>query len=444
MTQRVSGADLTWLELDRPDNPMMITGIMTFADHVSEDRILAILEDRLVSRFPKFTWRVVHEGKGRAWWEPDPCFDLRAHVHRVALPSPGGRVGLMTLVGQLMSTRLDPEQALWHVALVEDYEGGTALIIRLHHVLADGISLARVLLQLADESAPGAAFYDGSGRTALAEVTKGLSRLWTVGRSWLTDAGALVDAVKVGASGAGAVGELLLMAPEPPSLLRGPIGPRKVAAWLDPIPLARVKAIGRASGATVNDVLLAALGQALGRYVREHGGTLPSARTFVPVNLRPLDRPIPRDLGNHFGLVLLDLPTPPLDPDEAIGEMKAKMDAIKASPQAVLTYTTLQAMASAPEAVSNLLVDHFSARASLITTNVPGPRERITVDGHVVTGILCWVPQSSAVALGVSILSYAGEVHVGVASDARRIPDPAALARAYAASIEAMGGEYDV
>jgi WS/DGAT/MGAT family acyltransferase len=427
---RVAGADRTWWQVDRPENPMMITGLMWFATPVTEDELLAVLQERLVDRYPKFAARIVHEG-GRALWDDDPTFDLRAHLTRVRLPSPGGQAALEAWVAHRMSTRLDRERPLWHVDLVEDVEGGSAIVVRLHHVVADGISLARVLLQLADGAEADA---PRRRRGVLDRAREAFAR----GAEVVGDLDRWIELARLGAASAASAARLLALPPDPPSVLDGDLGARKVAAWMAPLALDRVKAVGRRHGATVNDVLMTALSLALGAWLREGGDDVDEVRSFVPVNLRPLDRPVPRELGNQFGLVVLALPLRVVDPLDALAEMKRRMDTIKRSPEAIVTYGVLHALPAAPDGLEPALVDFFARKASLITTNVPGPRERLRIAGHEVTGILCWVPQSAGVSLGVSILSYAGEVRVGVAGDARRVPDPHALVRAYEAAFAAL------
>lgn len=439
---RVDAADAAWWSMDRPENPMMITGILWFDGPIDTATIRTVLSERLVARYPKFAMRIVHD---RAWpmWEPDPNFDIDAHLHRSALPAPGGKAQMEALVAQRMSTRLDPDAALWHADLIEGFESGPALVMCIHHVLADGISLARVLLGLAD----GAAEPVPEPRPSVGLAQEGAwlaRRAAAIGSGWLNDPSELADAARRAGGAAMNLAHLIAMPPDPPSVIRGELGARKVAAWMAPLPLDRVKALGRRLDATVNDVLLAALALGLGAYLRSRGDRVHELRTFVPVNLRPLDRPVPRELGNQFGLVLLGLPVGLTDPRVCLTELKRRMDTIKDSPEALITFAVLQAMAGTPDVFERWLIDFFGAKVSMITTNVPGPRTPVKVGGVTVAGLLFWVPQSASVGLGISIISYAGQVRVAVAGDAHRIPDPNALVAAYEAAFarleESAGG----
>lgn len=222
--RRVAPADATWLMMDEPTNPMMITGILWFGDPVDHDRLIDTLQRRLVDRYPKFASRIVHHG-GAPYWEPDPNFDLLAHVHRAALPAPAGRLQMEAFVAQMMSTRLDPDRALWFIHVVENFERGTALVVRIHHVIADGISLARVLLQLAGDEEPAPEHEARSfGDT--------FRRAYALGTSWLMSTDRWREVARAGADSAAAIARLLALSADPPTPLKQPLGIRKVAAWL--------------------------------------------------------------------------------------------------------------------------------------------------------------------------------------------------------------------
>ena len=119
-------------------------------------------------------------------------------------------------------------------------------------------------------------------------------------------------------------------------------------AWTGPLDLEQIKQIAHSQQATVNDVLLAAVSGALRRYLLSLGEPAQRMRAIVPFNLRPLDRPIPRELGNRFGLVFLELP---VDLSERRGRLRAVkrgMDEIKSSPDGPLTFAVLEAMGLTP------------------------------------------------------------------------------------------------
>jgi diacylglycerol O-acyltransferase len=228
------------------------------------------------------------------------------------------------------------------------------------------------------------------------------------------------------------------MPPDPPTPFKGPLGVAKRAAWSDPVPLDDVKAAGKALGATVNDVLLAAVTGALRRYLEGRGTPLKDLefRAVVPVNLRKPEEE--HELGNRFGLVFLTLPVGIEDPADRLFELKERMDEIKGSPEAVVALGLLGAIGSAPADVERLVVDLFGRAGTGVMTNVMGPRERISFAGVPAREIMFWVPQSGRLGLGVSILSYAGGVSLGVATDAGLVPDPEKILDGFREEFDAL------
>ena len=198
----------------------------------------------------------------------------------------------------------------------------------------------------------------------------------------------------------------------------------KLGAWSQPISLDDIKRIGRLTDSKVNDVLMAALTGALHHYLIGRGVDVTGMnfRAAIPVNLRPLDGPI--KLGNEFGLVFLSLPVGIADPYERLLEVKRRMDEIKDTPEAVVAFGILAFIGVSPSQMADQIVNIFGTKATAVATNVPGPREPTFLAGSVVDNMMFWVPQSGKLGLGVSIISYAGKVTLGVSVDKGLIPDP--------------------
>lgn len=156
MAETMTNADNFWLHMDHPTNLMVITGIMEFKETLDYDQASSILENRLCA-FDRFKQRVVMpiSGVGAASWEFDPFFDIRSHFHRVALPGDGGKQELERMVSDLMTIPMDRSKPLWSCHLIENYNKGCALFFRLHHCIADGISLVYVMLSTADKEPGG-------------------------------------------------------------------------------------------------------------------------------------------------------------------------------------------------------------------------------------------------------------------------------------------------
>jgi diacylglycerol O-acyltransferase len=452
MPQRFSLVDAAWLHMDEPTNMAMIVGVIMFEQPVDFGVLKELVRQRLL-RVRRFRQRVREPflGMGIPQWEDDPHFDLDAHLHRIALPAPHDQQALHELVGDLMSMPLDFTKPLWQYHLVENYTGGCALVCRLHHSMADGLALVQVLLSMADH-APDAP----NVQTALTETFDAdgarrrdgmLRRAFKLARASTHYAGEMMtsrekirDTVLLGASGSLALGKLLLIGPDTPSLLRGKCGVTKRVAWTKPLPLSEVKYVAHALGGTINDTLISAVTGALRRYLeaRDTDTTDMNLRAIVPVNLRaPGDLDLD-SLGNRFGLVFLSLPVGITDPLLRMAVLKDRMDSIKRSPEAVVAYGILGTIGATPVAVEHVINTIFGMKATAVMTNVPGPREPLYLAGSRIRGLMFWVPTPAHLGLGVSIISYAGEAIVGVNTDAGLIPDPEEITNALVDEFDAL------
>ncbi len=439
--ETMSNVDTAWWHMERPTNLMMITGIMTLSAPIDFDRMKQIFEQRFL-RFDRFRQRVVDSRAALSspQWEFDPHFDLRSHLHRVALPAPGDQTALQELVSDLMSTSLDYTKPLWSFHLVENVGDGCALVGRLHHCIADGIALVRVLLSLTDDNPDTIWVNDQANHdqqrgflsSLFQPAVSAVKSTWHMTENVLHEGietvlrpTRVLDIARLGASGAARLAKIALYWPDPQTIFKGGLGVAKRAAWTaQPISLTDVKAVGKATDGTVNDVLLTAVAGGLRRYLLDRGEPVDglNIRALVPVNLRPLDKPI--ELGNRFGLVFLSLPVGIEDQLDRLFELKKRMDEIKGSPEAVVALGVLHAMGMTPVEIENLVLRFFASKSTAVMTNVPGPREPLYFAGAPVESIMAWVPQSGQLGLGVSIFSYAGNVWLGVATDAGLVPDP--------------------
>ena len=408
--------------MEHPTNLMTITAVFTFAEPLALADVQELAERLL--HYDRFRERVVSTGVlGRAAWERDPAFDLANHVREITLPDDAGPDALHALVGDLMSTPLPYDRPLWQLHLVPSYRDGSAIVVRIHHCVADGMSLVQVLLRLADEPPVLPPVATRGRRHGGDTERRTRSEGFLSGRR-------LVDAARASGTVAAAVAGILDLRADPRTPLRGALGREKRAAWSAPIALDDVKRVGSRLGATVNDVLLATVSGALGRYLRARGVAADglTLRAVVPVNLRAPDDIA---LGNKFGMVFFPLPVGHADPTARLAAVKRTMDQVKRSPEAVLIFGLLRAFGTTTTRVLKLAVNVLGRKATAVMTNVPGPREPLRFVGKTVDTMMFWVPQSGRLGLGVSILSYHGQVRLGVATDARLIPDPQALVDAF-------------
>jgi WS/DGAT/MGAT family acyltransferase len=431
-SEALSNVDSAWLRMEDPTNLMTITGLMAFDEKLDFARLKRDIEDRLLP-IDRFRQRVVQSRLplAKPRWVEDEHFALSAHLRRLALPHPADQGTLQEVVSELMSTPLDYTKPLWQFHYVENYGTGCAIIGRIHHCIADGLALMRVLFALVDErpdadGGPVATRPIGPARSAAPGEAAGPVRNWVPDGgldSVLSPARILAMASK-GASVAGEFGKLLTLSADPPTVFKGKLGAVKRAVWSDAIPLAGVKACGKAMGATINDLLLSAVTGALRRYMLDRGGVADglTIRAVVPVNLRQPSESM--ELGNRFGLVFLALPVGTDGEAERLRALKQEMDRIKGSPQAIVAFGVLNALGMASAEVEGVGVGIFARKATAVMTNVPGPQTQLYLAGQPIKEIMFWVPQSGRLGLGVSIFSYAGRVRLGIAVDAGLVPSP--------------------
>ncbi len=450
-TKQMSPVDSAWLRMEDPTNLMMVTGIALLDRPVDFDRFRKTLEARLLT-LDRFTMRVVETRLpvGTPHWEEDPTFNLDAHIHRVALPAPGGMAELQAFVSDLASTPMDFSKPLWHMHLVENVLGDkTALVLRFHHCIGDGTAMTAVMYRLMDAepdapvdevkteteteserrslvgtmftpvravvSLPGKAIRL-TGRTASVIARESVNTLRHPTR--------IVKGTENATEVATIIGRVLLMPPDPETPFKGTLGVQKRVAWSDVVDLMEVKDIGKKFGTKVNDVLLSAVTGALRRYLIEQDVDVADLeiRVVVPVDLRPPERAL--ELGNNFGLVFVSLPLHIADPVERLLETKRRMDVIKQSLEAVAFFGMLNIFGVAPPQVEDQVVNIFATRATAVMTNVIGPRQPLYLAGAKIENMMFWVPQSGRLGMGISVLSYADQVTLGVIADAGLVADP--------------------
>jgi diacylglycerol O-acyltransferase len=341
----------------------------------------------------------------------------------------------------MMTMPLDRSRPLWHIYLVDGFGEGAALITRMHHCIADGIALARVMLSLTDsepdagigppedERVPTARVLSLAGAAhAAAMLAGGAGR---AGSAAMRQGVGLAASPAHMASLAGAIGRdagtlvrLLLTPADAATALKGDPGISRRVAWSKPLSLQEIKHVAHSHHATVNDVLLAAVSGALRHYLQDRGSPVAEIQAMVPFNLRPLDQPVPRKLGNKFGLVFLPLPVGTSGSYRRLVEVHRRMQEIKEGRDGAVSYGLLSATGFTPEVVERRIIDLFTAKGTAVMTNVPGPSEPVYLAGTAVRTALVWAPTSGHIGMSVSIFSYRGEVTVGLMVDATLVPDP--------------------
>ncbi len=455
---RLSTLDAEFLHLEDTNSHMHIAGVCTFADPAPT---LAELEWLIASKLhtiPRYRQRVrtVPLELGRPVWVDDPHFNLSYHVRHTALPAPGDDAALRRLMGRLMSQPLDRERPLWETWLTEGLEGDRwALIFKIHHCMVDGISgvgLLEMLLDITPEvdlaepkpwepapEPPGAAMVLDAWSGAIGDAGRWAARSASAVRE---PAAALRRA---GDLASGAYRFLRRLAFTPPTSIEGPVGPHRVWCHAS-ADLAEVKRIGKATGTTVNDVVMAAITHGYRCLLTHRGDDVTEAtlRSLVPVSVRGPDADGVPD--NRVSALLLDMPVSITDPLERLEAVHEAMIELKGSHMADAGELVTDISDLAPPAVVGaisrlgLRAQHLATQRSIntVTTNVPGPQFPLYCLGREMLEYLPFVPISYGLKVGTAILSYNGSLAFGITGDWDSAPDIDVLADGITTGIEQL------
>jgi hypothetical protein len=399
-SERMSPVDTAWLHMDEPENPADIVTLLSFDGRLSYDAVKKVIEERLL-KFDRFKQRVT-ETDGHPTWEDDPEFQIERHVMRYELDAPLTSDTLSKVVTDLANEQLSRDRPLWAMHLIEGSDGDSAIVSRLPLQPAEQGEHEPLLDVLVHEAA---------------EVARHPSHA--------------IDLAKQGAALALSLGHLLFVPFDRRTVLKPKLSGRRRMAWSSGLDLETIKSIGHSRGATVNDVLLSAMTGALRSFLAEAGEPVDefTIRAIIPVNLRPVRSIEEMDdsMGNRFGLVFLDLPVNEKTTESRFRGLKERMDAMKGTPEAFVAFGILNALGHTSATIEHIVNDVFGRKASLVVTNVPGPREPLYMDGVRLREVMSWVPHPARLGLGLAILSYAGKVIVGVRVDEAVSKDPGRL-----------------
>ncbi len=458
---RLTGLDSSFLHLERDSAHMHVAGCMVFEGQApTYDELVEQIGSRL-HLVPRYRQRLafVPLNQGRPVWVDDPHFNIGFHVRHTALPRPGGDDKLRRLAGRVFSQSLDRSRPLWELWLVEGLSDDRfAILSKTHHALVDGVSgvdIATVLFDASPDPMPVAGpdhewiprplptdaqlLADAllERATVPAEIARGVRATLRGPRHV---AGRLGEAV----GGVGAMARAgLQMAPSSPFNVR--IGPHRRFTWVNG-DLNQFKAVKNALGGTVNDVVLAAVAGALGRYLRMHGEPTEDLilKAMVPVSVRAdVERGA---LGNRVAAMWAPLPVGLGDPVQRLLTIGKAMDGIKESGQAVGAQVLTELSGFAPPTIMAQAA-RLQARQrlfNLVVTNVPGPQFPLYMLGRELEAMYPMVPLAENQALGIAIMSYNGQLNFGLNADYDALTDLEALADELRASIEelvAVAGE---
>ena len=436
---RLSGLDASFLHLEQDGAHMHVASTSIFEGPKPDyDEFREHVGSRLhlVPRFRQ-KLRFVPLGLGRPMWEDDPHLNLEYHVRQTALPPPGSEEQLRVLAARVFSQALDRTKPLWEMWLVDGLEGDRfAIIGKSHHALVDGISGVDITTVLFDTErepvgAPGSPQDwiprpEPSDAQVVAEAV--LDRL-TNPREIASSVSRVVRAPREIAGrvreGLAAVGEFAGAGlGAPPSPFNVDIGGHRRFAWVR-ADLGQLKQIKNRLGGTVNDVMLAAVAGALGRYLRAQGQSTAGLelRAMVPISVRTEGER--GALGNRVSAMMARLPVGVEDPVERLRIVNDTMGDLKSSRQAVGATLLTELTAFAPPTIM-AQAGRLQSRQrffNLVVTNVPGPQFPLYLLGRELSAIFPMVPLAKRQAVCVGIMSYNGQINFGLIGDYDAMPN---------------------
>lgn len=432
-------------DAEAPNSPVTIAGLMTFSKNISTEKVLDTVVNGLL-HYERFKKKVVVKEKG-PHWRLDESFQAHTHIHRIALPGKGGAKELQVCVSDLVSQPFNYNKPLWEVHIIENYNGGTALLWRLHHAIADGMALIKVVFSLTGATAKESlAITNGTAikedhhgvKHELDEAMELLRKFYDEAQEAMKHPELVGAAFKNSIATMKEVAGIFLGKTVAKSIYKGKLGYAKTVAWSEPFPLADVKKIGKANGCTVNDVLLTAATGALRKHLLKHKEKpTQGLRIVVPINMRKQGSVT--KLHNEFGWLSVELPVHMPKQKDRLKFIREKTVMLKPSIEPFFLNEVVHVLADySPLKVKQWFLDFLGTKIAGVVTNVPGPKQPVYLAGQKVEDLMFWVPHTTALGIGLSLMSYNGKVYMGLVTDSQLVPDPDVVTKAFGQEIKAM------
>lgn len=452
---------------------MIINGIMK-VESLSFDRIKSVVLGKWISKYDRFSSVLVKSGFSYYFKALGQHFNPDDHVFRVGQGTIWDQEKLRSYMEEETAKPLDPGKPLWQIHVIENYKEGTndactVMFVRIHHVLADGIALVRLLLEVLADSHP---------KKEIADQThKKKSQFGVSTTEWLIRGAILSPFYFI----------FHYISPPDRSNLHGPaLSGKRTISWIHGLSmkdtLAMKETISKICGRkiTLNDLLVGILGEAMLRYLRNHGcekasENFPSQmKASVPVNLRPGNSKL--EVNNKFAILFPELVLSLRNRYKVTGvgsidnilSTHRHFDFLKHSGLPMAAQVLLESLivsfvmptlviilysngicmvlqAGQPMSVVNFVTDTYSSKCSAVLSNVPGPQEKLTLDGaevrvsmitllckmktifhplyRQVKNVMFWAPGRYNIGLALSVFTYTTEVHFGVTADMALVSD---------------------
>lgn len=449
VTEPMSAVDLAWLEMDCQNNPMVVAAILELEGVHSLHRLIDTLATRLEqhSRFRQ----CADDGCSPALWVGGQELDRAYHFHVRHLQGADPAATLRLAIAHELAAELERAHPLWRLVLFTGVRGKVTMLFRAHHAMADGVSLLRLLLKLADgmdAATPAAA----TPAPAPAQSRRGplaatIHRLESLNAAWAglqafaqqareNPRESLATVGRI-AGAAALMARVLMLRNRNPRRLRAALSGQRSVDWSARLPLAPLRQAAKRHGATLNDLLLSTLAGAFGRYLRETALVKPgqNLRISIPVDLRAAGD---EAFGNCFGLLLFDLPIGEHDPHRRLKKVARRMARLKRSPEARAMLMVLAALGHLPVFVEKQVVGLAASKAAAVVSNLRGPDTALSFAGARLKTAVFWPPQTGSVGIGVSLLSYAGDVTLGLCCDTAVLAEPHRVIAAFDAELHEL------
>ena len=438
----MSPIDSSFLHVENDVTPMHIGGVSIFEGPPPPFEDLRAMVAGKLDLVPRYRQKVrfVPLAVGSPVWIDDPHFSLDYHMRHTAIPAPGTEAQLRQMASRVFSQHLDRNKPLWELWTVEGLrEGRWALLSKVHHCMVDGVAATDLMsVMFSDSTARSAedAWSPGPEPSSIEVLVRTLVRR-------ATPAGQL-DALQhamrtpmetlrsLGEIARGTVAASRTLRPVAPSSLTGPIGPHRRWSWAQ-ARLTDIKEVRVALGGTVNDVVLTLITNGFRELLESRGEEIPGdrvIRTMVPVSVRR--RGEEGVYNNRVSAVFAGLPVGLVDPALRLQQIRAEMDGVKQSKQAVAGDVLTSLSGFAPPmllALGSRLVT-LSPRLNMhtATTNVPGPQQPVQTLGRRMLESYPFVPVVGSIRIVVAIFSYDGGLYFGITGDYDGAPDIDVLA----------------
>jgi WS/DGAT/MGAT family acyltransferase len=424
----LTAADHTWFRLQEAANPMASLAVLFFAEVLPIDGLKSLVEDRLMS-FERFRQRIVPSRlpRGRPRWHEGDDFALDNHLFRATLSPQGTARDLETLISRLLAEAIAADQPLWQLHLIEEVDGGSVLIVKIHQSVADGTSASRIILGLGGAESgqhhPPEIVYEGlEAQLRTEEVVETASQPGSTVRSLC---------------------RLIAQRSDTDSSLMGKPTHQRQVTWSQGFPLIRLRSFATRLGASETELLLAAVTAAL-RQELVRIDLLPEStllRAVVPCNLRSPDQD---PLGSWFALAVVPLPVGRTTVRSRLRKLRQELDDLGSTRGSLAVFQAPGDPGFRMSEVEDQITRQLAKKTTLLLSFAPQPTEPLYFCGQKLEHWLYWPAQAGPQRLCLGLSATSDQIRLGVMVDEGSAADAHRLAQAFdqaLAEIAAASGE---